>query len=311
MCVAAEWRELLGPWRRFWYAPIPPYDLAACRIICFGLVLALFHDYPFVEWSEAPAFLYRPVGVFRLLGLGLLPPSWIQAIQGLWNLSLGLACLGIVTRSAALFAFVAGYYLLSIPNQIGLAIHTTPLTIFTLAILAASRCDAALALGPALRRRLRTSPEDSDTPADAAPNGAFRWPVQLVRVLFVLTFFSAGLSKLRLSGLEWVATGSLTHHITWARYVFNDRIGWANAIPDWLARLLNESSFAHLFAAFGMGVELAAPLALIPFATALGWHRAPPGGDLVHHGPAPPRLLLADLRVLGALGPGGLVACLE
>jgi hypothetical protein len=41
------------------------------------------------------------------------------------------------------------------------------------------------------------------------PHAEYRWPIQLGRVMICLVFFTAGLSKWRKSGLDWVLSSNL------------------------------------------------------------------------------------------------------
>lgn len=188
-------RRLLDAWDRFWFDPIFPLPLGLLRIALVGFFalprvpgalrsLALAAEKP-IEWIE-PAlgvrlfFLPYPMPEDFLGGFGLL-----MRIAGFCALA------GIFTR-LSLFIFSVGFlYLAGGQSSWGFFGHTPALPAQILLILALAPGVDALSLDRWIDRR--------DFCAPAVP----AWGLRLVLVLLALIYFSAGVSKLRYSGLEW------------------------------------------------------------------------------------------------------------
>jgi hypothetical protein len=62
----------------------------------------------------------------------------------------------------------------------------------------------AYSLDRVIARRLGRGPKPT------VPSGEYRWPVRAVWVILALTFFAAGVSKLRHGGIEWVTSDNMS-----------------------------------------------------------------------------------------------------
>src|SRR5437763_1785319 len=65
--------KLLERYSRFFFEPAPPAGLGICRLIFFSLVAALQFPLRTHEFARVPRLFYRPIWLFRVLHLPLLP----------------------------------------------------------------------------------------------------------------------------------------------------------------------------------------------------------------------------------------------
>ncbi len=224
-----------------WFAPAPPHLLAVGRAVLYG---ALLVGYAFEDLSFVPALAelrWAPVSFFAVVSPDG-PPSAevIAGLQWVWRASLVAAMLGLGSRLATATAAVLGLYLLGLPYCVSRMSHELAAVALALVVLAFARpgprspADGAGRESPNLVREV---PEDG------------RWPVQLIRVIISLAFFSAGLAKLRHGGLDWITTDNLLLLIAQR----DQPVG----------RVLIESpALCHALAAATVAIELLHPLAL-------------------------------------------------
>lgn len=235
-----------------WYRPVaPPERLAALRLLVGGFAVVYLA-------ARMPNLLglhglggFRPVGVVSLLGAPL-PPAAVLA-QALVALVLGLAfALGLAFRvTGPAFALVL-LWVLSYRNAWGMIFHTENLLVMHVLALGCSRAADAWSLD-ARRARRRGAPLP-------VPSATYGWPVRLLALLTVGSYFVAGVAKLRLSGLGWATSDLLRNYIAYdnlRKHLLGD---WYSPLGAWLVR------HAWLFpplATASLLLELLAPVALL------------------------------------------------
>jgi predicted DCC family thiol-disulfide oxidoreductase YuxK len=227
--------------------------LGFCRMLFFGGMFLYYLSWDFTPFvSVSDALWYPRVWFFDRLDLPILSPGAFANLQLIWRAALVLGCVGLFTRLATAVSFVLSLYILGLPNNFGTLYHYDTIVVLAMAVLAASRCGDAWSVD-ALVRRARH-------PAAAPPaaSGEYRWPLQLIRVVMALTFFAAGVAKIRHGGLEWVLSDNMAimlvqHHYHIANADPLLPLGLTIAQSVWLASIL---------AAVSMLGEAAFPAAL-------------------------------------------------
>ncbi|WP_434417612.1 HTTM domain-containing protein [Nannocystis pusilla] len=235
-----------------WYRPVaPPERLAALRLLVGGFAVVYLA-------ARLPNLLglyglggFRPVGVVSLLATPL-PPAAVLA-QALVALLLGLAfALGLAFRvTGPAFALVL-LWVLSYRNAWGMIFHTENLLVMHVLALGCSRAADAWSLD-ARRARRRGAPPP-------VPSTTYGWPVRLLALLTVGSYFIAGVAKLRLSGLGWATSDLLRNYIAYdnlRKHLLGD---WYSPLGAWLV------GHAWLFpplATASLLLELLAPVALL------------------------------------------------
>jgi hypothetical protein len=172
------------------------------------------------------------------------------------------------------FAFVAGWrfrwsgpafallllLVTTYRNSWGQIFHTENLMVMHVLVLAFSPAADALSLDA---RRTGSAPGGED--------GRYGWPIQLMCLVTVMTYFIAGQTKLRNAGLDWLTTDSLRNYVAYdnlRKAELGDThslLGAAMVRHDWLF---------PPFAAFTLAVELGAPLAMLRGRVARVWTAA-------------------------------------
>src|SRR5262245_46927118 len=176
-------------WQRYWFADGGRYTVAVLRMaIAVSVLLSLWR-----LWGLSPlaasAKVYRPVGVWMLLGRT--PPPELL-IGALWVLAWGgtaAMLVGFHARAATAISFAAGVSLAALSFSGRLA-WSHPYNVVFLAQLAllGARCGDVLSLDALLHRRRRLPPLD-------VPR-SYQWSIRLVLLAVSLMFVGAALHKL-------------------------------------------------------------------------------------------------------------------
>lgn len=267
---------ILARWDAYWFTPTAPTNLAIARVAFFGLLTGLYLPYDFSGWADVGAVFWMPTWSFALLRLPVLDTETLRVLQAVWKLALACACVGLATRASITTVFVLGFYLLGLPHCFGKVHHYDSMLIFVFAILALARPGDAYSVDRLLVRRR--------DPRPIPPSGAYTWPVRAIWVVLACVFFGAGVSKVRTSGLAWVASDNLAIVFVQAHYFFG------NAVPltDAGLTLAAAPMVCRILAAAAVAGEVGYPLALVS-----RWARA----ILV------PGMLVMQLAIRVLLGP--------
>ena len=237
-------------WRRWWFAPEWPDNLGLCRLLFFGLLLAFYLPVSHVGWGSVPASFRNPIWLFERLHLPILSDSALGVCVVAWKVALALSCVGLLTRVGTAVAFALGFYLIGVPYNFGKTDHMTAIVVWTMLILALSRCGDAWSLDALIRRRRGAL-------AAAPPSGEYRWPVRAVWVVMATIFFAAGMAKVIQGGPAWVFSDHMAISLVQRYYDVN-----APPPLDWGLRVARHPWLARGMAAGSVALELAAPLAL-------------------------------------------------
>lgn len=233
---------------RWWYAPGPAARLGALRVIAGGFALGyLLVRWPnLMSYAEFGEWQFAPVGVANVLGEPL--EAW--AVRAL-----------VIAAIVAGVGFVAGWrfvvtgplfavlllWVLSYRNSFGQVFHTENLMVLHVIVLAGSPAADAMSLDA----RGRAAPED---------DGRYGWPVRLMCLVTVLTYFISGVTKLRNAGLDWVTTDSLRNYVAFDNLRKAELGDTHSPVGAWM---VSHGWLFHPLAAFTLAVELCAPVALL------------------------------------------------
>jgi hypothetical protein len=240
-------------WHRYWFAEGGRYTVAMLRVaIAASVLLSLWRLWQ-VRPLTAPEEVYRPVGVWMVLGRERPPELLVDALWVLGWAGAGAMLVGLGTRIATAASFAGGVSLaaLSFSGNLSWSHQYNVVFLAQLAFLGARGGDA-LSLD-ALIRRLRGRP-----PLDV-PRG-YQWSVRLVLLAVSLMFIGAALHKIG-SGqftLRWALSDNLRHQLL-VRY---DMTGIERPpLVDWLLA----ESWRYRTAALLNIVSQLAPLLAIAF----------------------------------------------
>jgi hypothetical protein len=210
-----------GSWVRYWFTPVAPFWLGACRIIV-GLQLCnyLRHQEPWDPFSTLgvvptlPDELWEPVSFVGLLGLG--PPNE-AALTAVWAVTMAAAVattIGLATRAASVIAAAGGIYLITLPNCFGDINHGFNVLAMMLLVLPFARTGASLSVDSLVRRA-----RGAVSPGVASD---FNWPVKLIQFSFAFMLFFAGWNKVVVGGLDWVFSESFRNIVMYQSFVIQE-----------------------------------------------------------------------------------------
>ena len=245
---------LAAAWHTFWFAPAAPWPLGLCRAGFFASFYVLFLARVDLQWYALfPPGFYQPRSFF--VWLSLPPPSWdvMGWLVTTLEISVILSAVGLLTRLATLTAFVFGLYVLGLQFNYGYLHWAHAIVPIVMGILALAPCGDALSLDALIRRVVAGKA--------AQAGGQYRWPMQLVRLIFVMVFWAAGLAKLRHAGLAWITSDTLRNYFLENQYVFRSEgaTAWGHLLADWL---IVRPGLCRVLAVVVLAVELSAPAAL-------------------------------------------------
>ena len=218
----------MNRWQRYWFADGGRLAAACVRVAIAASVLLTLERLATLSTVDlpGPVDLYRPVGIWMVLG-HTIPPDWL--ITALWVMAWGGSAamlLGLATRWSTVVSFVGALSIASLSFASSQAWSHQYNVVFLaqLAFLGARGGDA-LSLD-AVIRRLRGLPA-----LDVARG--YQWSLRLVQLAIALMFAGAVFHKL-LHGhftLRWALSDNLRNHLL-VRY---DLAGLDRpAIVDWL-----------------------------------------------------------------------------
>jgi hypothetical protein len=186
-------------WNRAFFSPEPALNLACARVIFAAHALWVLLSRELPATSTLPAEFWVGVNRTDLWRYLIFPghPGIEYVLQGLAVITLSLATLGIMARSACFVSALLLYHLAPLetiywtanPFQRGFTISV--LALFTLSC---SRCADALRLGV------------SPPPTHSAD---YCWPLRLVQLHFAEVYLFSGTSKLVLAGVQWLDPANL------------------------------------------------------------------------------------------------------
>ena len=218
----------VGSWTRYWFRPVPLFNLAVCRIAVVGFQLWLWWRLStdlFRDLSALPDSSYAPLPVLSFLtwpfGLEFRPSLEFAMVAYGITLAAGvLALIGLRTNLSLLVFAVGSIFIQSFIYSFGDYHHPEALTMIALFVLALSPSGRALSVDD-LWRRIRTSTRDRqfrDTNSLDEKDSFASWPILLIQWLFALVYLDSAISKLGMGGsdrigLDWVNGYTLQYHL--------------------------------------------------------------------------------------------------
>jgi len=252
-----------------WFAPARLDDLALARIVLVGFQLILLLTpalsdtvgiclgcYPVyqVALTKLSPDQYVPIPALKVLllpfGWGVRPdPMFLQAVWLAAVVTGFFSLLGLYARPSLLVFAAANMLLVAHAYSYGEAHHPEALITIAFWILALSPSAAAWSLD-GLRDRIRCSVfamRFEGKSGKIAESPMARWPLRLIQWLLVLAYFSAGMSKIRHGGLEWL------NGYTLAYLVGKDAVERGAPLGVWLS---GQIPLLRVFSVIAVGTEL-------------------------------------------------------
>lgn len=238
-------------------APAPAARLGVFRALVGGFALyhLLARSRGLTSVSGLAAWEFAPVGLAKLLSEPLPPPLVVGALIA--ALPFGAAfTLGYHYRFCAPVFAAALLWITSYRSSFGMLFHTENLLVLHVLLLALAPAADALSLDA---RRGASS---------ASSDAGYERVLLLACGLTVVTYFVAGVAKLKLGGVGWVEGEQLREQIAYDNLRKIELGRSASALGVWFVR--HPALFPPL-ALLTLLVELGAPLVLISRRVALAW----------------------------------------
>jgi hypothetical protein len=248
--MSARWLESLRE-------PAPAERLAGFRALvgAFAVFYLIWRSPGLTSVTTLSSWEFSPVGLAKLLSAPL--PAWLVVGALLLALPFGVGfALGYRYRlTAPIFALLL-LWVTSYRNSFGMLFHTENLLVLHVGLLAFSPAADAWSL-------------DARRGGEAAGRDArYAQVLNMACALTVVTYFVAGVAKLKLGGLDWLQGEQLRGQIAYDNLRKVQLGRSASALGVWFVR--HPGVFPPL-AVMTLLIELGAPLALLSRRVALVW----------------------------------------
>ncbi len=249
---------VLAAWSHFWFAPGPPLYLGLCRITFFSILFGAVVRRDLAAYAEVSPVFWRPTGLFRIFNLGRPDPTIARVLQRCWKASLVLCALGLFTPVSSTVALLLGFYLPGLRTNLAFAPALPQFPYAPMVIILGAFALADGGVAPSLDALL------FGHGASSAASGEYTWPIRVGQVMVALMFFSAGGTKLRVSGWRWCWSDQLARLFSLREARLIDGLVDGSppllpGVPTWLARM---PFFCRLLGMGTLAIELAYPAAL-------------------------------------------------
>lgn len=232
---------------RWYLREAPPERVAVLRVLvgAFALLYTAVRLPDLWGYSDFAESRFRPVGVTGLLDGPLSPVAWHLLLIATLALSVAFTLGWRYRLVAPLFALVL-LFETTYRDSFGQLFHTENLMVLFVLVLAVAPAADAYAL---------------DRRAPSPRSGAlYGWPLVLLSVVTVITYFLAGWAKIANGGMSWLGGDVLLNQIAFdnvRKAVMGDPY---SAIGAWM---VGQAWLFPPIAVVAVLVELAAPVALL------------------------------------------------
>ncbi len=240
----------------WWRTPAPAKRLAVLRVLVGGFAVGYvaIRAPNFVSYASFDDSQFAPVGIVTLLD-GPLPGVVLRLLVAT-TIVVGVAFLaGWRFRVSGPAFAVLLLALMTYRNAWGQVFHTENILVLHVLVLGLSPAADAFSLDSRGR----------DAPGEEARYG---WPIRLMCVLTVLTYFIAGETKMRIAGLDWITSDSLRNFVAFDNL---RKIELGDAHSPLGGMLASHGWLFPPLAVMTLAIELGAPLALLSGRIARIW----------------------------------------
>lgn len=208
-----SWLKRLGRYvSDGFFAPQSAHDLAIARVLLFGFVAQ--QSYSYERWYKFTDEFWAPVSFFAAWHIPLLSESVVAVMVPVLRLAAVGAAAGVAFRWTAPVATLLFWYLKGMQQNFGKVDHADCALALGLLVLSCSRAADGWSLRLPVSFRVSKA-SSSDKRGEEAPpvknrwSPEYRWPLQLVLLVVVTMYFSAGWNKHDRSGWSWALSDNM------------------------------------------------------------------------------------------------------
>ncbi len=188
---------------KYWQKDSSPYPLAIFRILLFSYTIIYIYWLvgwrTIVDYHDLSQILWYPQSFYQLFDFKKIPRSIISTFFNFLWLPLFLAAIGVMTKWTTKIAAIAvAFYFASFINLLKLMAVDAPL-VMSLLIISFSSCGDRLSIDYCFKKNSKK----------LLQNKNYSWPLQFNANFIALSYFLAGLAKLKMSGLYWMYSDNL------------------------------------------------------------------------------------------------------
>jgi hypothetical protein len=240
--------------------------LAAFRVFFYlaGFVFAVY-AFPYLSRNEFPEELFRPA-IFA--HLTFVQPPYLILVPLYLALLLGLlaAAAGIFSFASRAVVFLLAFYLFGFRYNYSFLHEWDGGFIICLFLMIFAPCADALSLDHLRRRRRGHLFPPRWTSLLELRDAGYGWPLNMIRLYWIFLCSSAGILKLRNTGISWATQNAVNTFLLRQVHYDYPAVHPLTGLAHFLSLHPNLSLLGSYVA---LGIETAMPLALLGFRTRL------------------------------------------
>jgi len=238
-------------WNRFWFEPSSATHLAFARIVFYWHVYRMAGGLVSPPWYGLSKLVWKPISFFEIFHLRPFEPRVLGALDSAFVVLAVLCLFGVLTRITTVLCILVALYLVGLTNDFGKVSHGWSATIVMMTVFTFTRAGDKWSVDALLRRFVLKRP----LPVPER-SGEYTWPIRAAWLVVTLMYFSAGLSKLHHSGIQWALSDNLRWLLIRHQYSHHP----PTKLGLWVA---NHEDLSRALGCMSLGLELAAPLMLV------------------------------------------------
>ncbi len=221
------------------------------RIFSVGLLASVVGSETFTNFPLYPVLFWQPQGLMQFVSVNDISVTAVRITEGLFWMAAVSAIFGLFTRTSLFVIGVTTSLLFSLKMSMGYMNHRESALIVLFFIF----CFYPMGVQWSLDSRLAKK-------QPPASNEESLGLLTCMRALLCIVYFSAGVSKLMVSGLDWVTTATLQYYLQYCDVTLP--MNWAQQLwPHAGFILASNVLLTQVLAGLVLLIELAAPLAFI------------------------------------------------
>lgn len=227
-------------------------DLSIARFLFYILIFIFFLNKNFNSYAHLPEAFYEPVFILQFLSAP--SPSHFPHFELFvlfWRATLITSALGLFSSVSKWTSFVGGFYLLSLDTSYGFDHHRYYILVILMGLLCLFNLSQHYSIDKFLFNNNESFPPQ--------PN-----PTILLKLAFCMMYFSAGFTKLKMTGFDYFTEDTMKEFMIIAKNIYAPYRHHEIEFFENIRLFVLQNHFAPKIIAFlGLSFELLSPLAIL------------------------------------------------